>query len=135
MAKNHPGRAVDSPAVRARFLDGLRASLTVRGAAAAAGVGRDAVYRWRYADPAFAAAWDGAYALGTDFIEIELRRRALGRHGQHVAYRGQIPGRRRRPMDEMLIRLHALYDAAAEAVEAGVGDDGRRGAEIPPAPE
>jgi hypothetical protein len=51
---------------------------------------------------------------------------------QPVDYRGRTPKHLRRPVDEMLIRLHALYETSAEA---GFVDDGRAGAEIPAAPQ
>jgi hypothetical protein len=55
MALPRPGRRVDSPALRARFLAGLRASMTLNGAAAA-GIGRGMVYK--------TAAFDGINRSG-----------------------------------------------------------------------
>lgn len=42
---------------KASFLAALRERLDVRAAAAAAGVHRSTVYRWRETDPQFAADW------------------------------------------------------------------------------
>jgi hypothetical protein len=62
---------------RNAFLTALAAGNSVTAAAAAAGIGRTAVYDWRDDDSEFAAAWDAAAEESTDLLEEEARRRAL----------------------------------------------------------
>ena len=61
---------------RAVFLATLRTSANVRRSADAAKINRTTAYNWRDADPAFAAAWDGAIEDAVDTLEQEAWRRA-----------------------------------------------------------
>jgi hypothetical protein len=72
-----------------RFLEGLRGSKSVSGAAKYAGVSRATVYRWREDDPAFAQDWDDAYNTGTDVLEEEATRRATMGVPRMKFYKGQ----------------------------------------------
>jgi hypothetical protein len=61
------------------FLSGLEPGLSVGGAAAAVGVSRAGVYRWREHSPRFARQQDDAVQGGTDALEDEARRRTAAR--------------------------------------------------------
>ena len=65
-------RARWSKAMRAAFLDHLAATCNVTQSAAAAGVCKNSVYHIRRRDPAFAAKWEEALALGYQMIETRL---------------------------------------------------------------
>lgn len=74
-----------------KFLDALEQGVTVREAAASAGVGRSTAYEARESDADFASAWDTAYEEGTDVLEQEAFRRAVeGTRGRPVVADGQI---------------------------------------------
>jgi hypothetical protein len=64
-------------ALQAAFLQHLREGYPVASAARMANVSRDSVYRWRERSMKFRRAWDDAYAAGSDYIEVEARRRAI----------------------------------------------------------
>lgn len=66
---------------RARFIDHLGIHCNVQAAAAAAGVRRDTVYRWRTTDAAFADAWADALAAGYEMLEMRLIAHALAGTG------------------------------------------------------
>jgi hypothetical protein len=59
-----PGRDGWTPARRAKFLECLAAAPNVRRACAAVGLSREAAYRLRRRDPAFAVAWAEAHRRG-----------------------------------------------------------------------
>jgi hypothetical protein len=52
-----------------RFLQALADGHSVTFSAAAAGISRQGIYRWREADPAFAERWDEAWESGGDVYE------------------------------------------------------------------
>src|SRR5438093_6838251 len=58
-----------SPETEEKFLAALRAGKSIAAAARAAGIGRRTAYDWRDRDAAFAAAWDEAWEIGTDYLE------------------------------------------------------------------
>lgn len=60
------------------FLDALRQGYSVTHAAKPTGHARQRMYELRELDEDFAAAWADAWEAGTDLLEDELRRRALG---------------------------------------------------------
>ena len=70
----HPkkGAAVDV------FLRAVAGGATISAAAQAAGISRRTAYQWRNRYSTFAAAWDDALETGTDRLEEEAVRRALG---------------------------------------------------------
>ncbi len=59
------------------MLEALARGMSPTSAANAAGVGRSTAYLWRQEDPAFAAEWDDAVAVGIDRLETEVFRRAI----------------------------------------------------------
>ena len=63
-------------AAEAAFLDALAASCNVTHAARATGFSKEAIYKRRSNDPAFAARWQAALAQGYARIEMLLVRRA-----------------------------------------------------------
>ena len=75
-----------------RFLVALADSANIRASAAAAGIGRTAVYQRRDSDAEFAAAMAAALDDACDDLELEGRRRA--RHGvdEPVVYQGELMG-------------------------------------------
>lgn len=87
---------------RTTFLETLRATGNVTGAAAAAGVSRTCAYEHRAADEAFAAAWKEAEEIATDALEAEARRRAIEGVEEPVYYLGKECGRVRKYSDRML---------------------------------
>lgn len=72
------------------FLDHLRKTSNISQSASIALVERKTVYRWREADPAFAAAWDDAIDEATDMLEAEARRRAIEGDEEYVVSMGQL---------------------------------------------
>jgi hypothetical protein len=86
------------------FLAGLERGLSVTGAAAAAGIPRSLVYKWRgYGD--FAAAWDMAEAAGADLLEDEALRRVMEGVEKPVFWRGEQVGTVRTYNDRLLMLL------------------------------
>ena len=65
------------PEDRQAFLTALAAGQSVTAAAEAAGIDRKTAYRWRDAQPDFAASWEDALEDGTDHLEDEALRRAF----------------------------------------------------------
>ena len=63
---------------RDAFLAALKQGFSITHAARLAGHARQRMYELRGADEEFAAAWADAWEQGTDVLEDELRRRALG---------------------------------------------------------
>jgi hypothetical protein len=59
------------------FIEILRTSPSITGAAYAVGVGRKTVYEWREKDPEFAEAWQEACEHRTDELEKNLLRIAM----------------------------------------------------------
>lgn len=88
--------------VRALFIEVFRRTGNVTAAADAAGVTRATPYRWREADPAFAAAWAEAEESATDALEAEARRRAVDGWDEPVFYKGEARGVVRKYSDRML---------------------------------
>lgn len=135
MARKHTAR---HPERRAAFLETLAAGQTVSDAAKAAGIARETVYKWRKADPAFAAEWDGAYANGADALVAEARRRAVDGVAEPVYHMGRVVGTTQRYSDTLLIflmkarapeqycdraRTAALARRWAAEDRAAIGDD------------
>lgn len=65
-------------AERAAFLEALGEGFSITHAARLAGRDRQRMYELRDADEDFASLWTDAWEQGTDVLEDELRRRALG---------------------------------------------------------
>jgi hypothetical protein len=86
---------------REAFLNALREGYSVTHAAKPTGHARQRFYELREEDEAFAAAWQDAWEAGTDLLEDELRRRAMGY--DEVTYDGE---------GKVLRRVHR-YDTPA----------------------
>jgi len=130
----------------ARFLDQLAASCNVTLSAKATGFSREAIYKRRRHDPAFAERWQAALEQGYARIEMLLVQRAtdalegiapdpdtplaemsvrdavtiLQLHRASVKGEGRAPGWRARPrsLDEMRDSILAKLEAIAPAREA-----------------
>ncbi|MBO0749931.1 MAG: hypothetical protein J2O44_05835 [Porphyrobacter sp.] len=130
----------------AEFLDHLAASCNVTLSAKATGFSREAIYKRRRHDPAFAARWQAALEQGYARIEMLLVQRAtdvlerqvpdpdtpladmstrdaiaiLQLHRTSVKGEGRAPGWRGRPrsLDEMRDSILAKLEAIAPAKEA-----------------
>jgi hypothetical protein len=70
-----PKRAAVGARKRKRFLELVRDGYSIVKASEAAGIPRKTVYRWRNADPDFAAEWDEAWEQGADVLEDDLLER------------------------------------------------------------
>ena len=68
-----------TPKKKATFIALLAEGFTVTHAAEQIGLSRRAAYNHRESDPAFAEAWDEAYAASTELLEAEAFQRAMGR--------------------------------------------------------
>lgn len=86
------------------FLSELANRANVSASAAAAGVDRATAYRWRDADPVFAAAWDSAVDVAVDSLEAEAWRRATG-WSEPVYQKGEYMGEIPRYSDQLMITL------------------------------
>lgn len=62
---------------REKFIAELRKRANVSDAAKAAAIDRSTAYRWRDAEPEFAAAWNDAIETAIDAMEREAHRRAF----------------------------------------------------------
>lgn len=126
------------------FLKAIASGATVTDAAAAAGMARTSPYERKYNDPEFAAAWAEADEAGTDVLEREATRRALGfmrpifnkdgdQVGEELVYsdtllifklKGHRPEkyRERWSIDqktEVTVNHRILWDEAFDAVKGG----------------
>jgi len=90
---------------RKRFLDNLRESGNVTGAARATGVSRQTAYDHKTVDPDFSTAWDQAMEEAIDALEAEARRRSMEGVECPVFHLGQQCGVIRRYSDTLLIFL------------------------------
>ncbi|GAD09164.1 hypothetical protein GFGA_1d1194 [Gluconobacter frateurii NBRC 103465] len=91
-AKGRPPTKSTRPKRDARevFLGHLRKTSNISESARVAVIDRKTAYKWREAEPDFAAAWDDAIDEATDALEAEARRRALDGHEEYVISMGQI---------------------------------------------
>ena len=98
-----PPRTKRTKAREKRFLDALSRGVSVGGAAKEAGFSYGFAYKWRQADPEFAARWQEAYEEGTDRLEDEALRRAVEGFDTPVYYGGKEVGQIRRYSDRLLM--------------------------------
>lgn len=91
-------------AKREAFLKALALTGVVAKAAAAIGMDRSTVSRWR-ADPAFSQAWDEALEEAADRLEAEAIRRAVEGVEEPVYQGGQLVGTRTVYSDMLLGKL------------------------------
>ena len=91
--------------MREAFLKELRRRGNVSDAARAAGVDRSTPYRWREAEPEFAAAWDDAVEVAVDSLEKEAWRRARDGVLKPVYQKGEKVGQVREYSDQLMVTL------------------------------
>ncbi|CAB4199279.1 hypothetical protein UFOVP1326_33 [uncultured Caudovirales phage] len=77
---------------QARFLDVLRDTLNVSGAARSVGFDRHTIMRHKEKNPIFAQAWADAMEEGLDEAEESVNRRAFKGVPRAVYHKGQIVG-------------------------------------------
>lgn len=87
---------------RAKFIEVLRHSCNVSEASRTAGIERNTAYRWRDADPAFAALWAEAEEYAADRLEAEAWRRAVDGTDKPVIHQGVITDTYKEYSDRML---------------------------------
>jgi hypothetical protein len=105
-------RRASRPPHKAAFLEALEAGWPVAEAAVRVGIGRRSFYRARERDERFAEQWDAAFAVGTEFLEAELRRRALdGWDEDTFDGAGELVRRTRRRAPHDLYKLLAARDS------------------------
>lgn len=98
-----PPRSKRTKAREERFLAALCRGLSVGGAAEEAGFSYGFAYKWRAADPDFAACWHDAYEEGTDKLEDEALRRAVEGVATPVYYGGEEIGTIQKYSDALLM--------------------------------
>ena len=81
-----------TPEQKKAFCAALADSCNVGRAAAAIGVSRSIVFKWRKEDPEFAAMWESALEVGVTALEGEAHRRAFEGHDEPVWFQGQAVG-------------------------------------------
>ena len=97
-------KTIRTPKNRANFLDTLvECGGNVSKTCELVCLSKNALYKWRDADPQFAAEWDAAIQRGADVLEDEARRRAVEGVLEPVFYQGQPCGVVRRSSDTLLI--------------------------------
>jgi hypothetical protein len=77
---------------REAFLSELATGRSVGGSAAAAGLSRATVYRWRERLAGFARRWDAAVDAGVDTLEAEASRRAVDDTARPASRKGRQAG-------------------------------------------
>jgi hypothetical protein len=107
---------------RAQFLEALSHNGNVLAACARVGMSREAAYRLRRREPAFARAWAAAQMVGREASAEVLGCRAIDGVEEEVWYRGELRGTRRRFDSRLLLAHVARLDKLAEANEAAVAD-------------
>lgn len=89
---------------QAKFIDLLTEGVTVKEAATACGLSRATLYRTRKSDAVFSQQWDDAFEAGTDSLEAEAQRRAMG-YDVPVHWQGKQIGSVKAYSDTLLIFL------------------------------
>jgi hypothetical protein len=107
---------------RAQFLEALSHNGNVLAACARVGMSREAAYRLRRREPAFARAWAAAQMVGREASAEVLGCRAIDGVEEDVWHRGEFKGTRRRFDSRLLLAHMARLDKLAEANEGAVAD-------------
>jgi hypothetical protein len=95
-----------TPERKAAFCAALAASGgNVSRACQAVDIARMTAYEWRDEDPAFAAAWERAKAIGMDALEDEATRRAFEGFDRPIVHQGVITATMREYSDTLAIFL------------------------------
>jgi hypothetical protein len=108
----------------AQFLDHLANHGSVSAACARVRLSREAAYRRRRRDDAFARAWNAALPLARELSAEVLASRAIDGVEEDIWYRGELVGTRRKYDSRLLLAHMARLDKAAE--EGGASEDARR---------
>lgn len=108
---NTPGRQ------QAAFLRQVPRHATIAEAAAAAGVNRGTLYRWRARDPRFAAKWDALVARQAAEAAEGIALQAGTIDIQPVFYRGKQIGERRKVDTRLLIHIQNRLDTDRRRAE------------------
>ena len=108
---NTPGRQ------QAAFLRQVPRHATIAEAAAAAGVNRGTLYRWRARDPRFAAKWDALIARQAAEAAEGIVLQAGTIDIQPVFYRGKQIGERRKVDTRLLIHIQNRLDTDRRRAE------------------
>lgn len=139
----HPPQTLFDRAGQVRFLDHLSINGSARGAARAAGVSHQTVYRMRRGNREFRRAWAAAMLLARPHAEAVIGDRAIDGIEEEVWFRGEVVGTRRRYDTRLLLahigRLDRLEEDADAAVLADdfdmVLDRVGSGQDLPPKPK
>lgn len=116
------GRTIRTPKKGDRLLDKLAKGYSITAACKAEGIGRQSYYDWRNADSAFAAAADEAIESGTDLLEDEAKRRAVGLSGSDTLLIFLLKARRREKYsDKSTVDLNIQVREKAERIAAELG--------------
>jgi hypothetical protein len=107
---------------RAQFLEALSHNGNVLAACARVGMSREAAYRLRRREPAFARAWAAAQMAAREASAEVLGCRAIDGIEEDVWHRGELKGTRRRFDSRLLLAHMARLDKLAEANEGAVAD-------------
>lgn len=113
-----------TPERRTQFLDYLADYGNVRAACLRVGLSREAAYRLRRRDAAFARGWAAALVLAHQKIVDVLADRAIDGIEEEVWHRGELVGTRRKYDTRLLLALIARLDKMVEG-GAGVKDAAR----------
>ena len=102
---------------RAAFLRQLERCYSVAEAAARAGANRGTMYKWRAADPAFAARWAAAIARQAEETDDNLVLRAARAETRPLYYAGRRVGEVQRFNDRLQIHIQKRLDAERRRAE------------------
>ena len=107
----HRRRSSITPKDRRAFLEALEAGWSVKNAAERTTHKRQAFYKLRDGDEAFAAEWAEAWTAGTATLEDEARRRAVDGYDEETFDgKGELLRRVHRYSDALMHRLLAARD-------------------------
>lgn len=93
-----------TPQKREEFLDRLRTHSNVTQAAGEVSISTVSLYALKKRDAAFAAAWDDAIKEGSNCLENEAKRRAMG-YEEDVYKKGEYVGKVKKYSDLLLLAL------------------------------
>lgn len=113
-----------TPERRALFLDRLAVHGNARAACRNVGLSAEAAYKLRRRDPLFARGWRAALVLARENCSQVLGERAIEGVEEHIYYRGELIGTRRR-FDSRLLLAHLARLDQLVVEESGGEDAGR----------
>jgi hypothetical protein len=108
-----------TPEAEEKYLSALRLGKSIAAAARAASIGRRTAYDWRDRDAAFAARWDEAWEIGTDYLEdLALKGAEQGSERLLLALlKARRPDRYQRMVVEHEGSLEVLLRHASETLD------------------